>query len=246
MRERPDSWRRLLPLALLGLLVLGLGDAMLGVAWPFARAGFGQPLAALGEVSLALTAGYLLASPLSGWLSVRLGTGSFLALAALAGVVSLAGYALAPGWPVFVVSGVLYGLWSGSIDPGVNSWMALVGSVRAMNLVHFAYGAGATLGPLLVTLAVVTGLGWRAAYAAGAAAVVLLLLGLLLTREGWGRPSRSAEERRRRRGRLPWALLVATLVTFFVYVGVEVGTGQWTFSHLLGLGTPRALAGAAV
>ncbi|MBO0684718.1 MAG: hypothetical protein J2P45_16310, partial [Candidatus Dormibacteraeota bacterium] len=41
-------------------------------------------------------------------------------------------------------------------------------------------------------------------------------------------------------------LLVATLVTFFVYVGVEVGTGQWTFSHLLGLGTPRALAGAAV
>jgi fucose permease len=244
--ERPGGWRRLFPLAFAGLLVLGLGDAMLGVAWPSARSAFGQPLAALGELAIALTVGYLAASPLSGWLSVRLGRGSFLALAALAGVVALAGYALAPGWPLFVASGAVYGLWSGSIDPGVNSWTALVGDVRAMNLVHFGYGAGAILGPLAVTGSLALGLGWRAAYGAAAAAVLALLVGLVLTRRGWGPPSHAVEERHRRPARRHLLFLGASMATFFVYVGVEVGTGQWTFSHLVGLGTPRGFAGATV
>jgi fucose permease len=243
------DWRRLFPLAFAGLLVLGLGDAMLGVAWPAARADFGQPLAALGEVTLALTVGYLAASQLSGWLSARLGTGSFLALAALVGVVALAGYALAPAWPVFVLSGVMYGFWSGSVDPGINSWIALVGDVRAMNLVHFAYGAGATLGPLLVTGSLAFGLGWRPTYLAAAAAIGVLLLGLTRTRRGWGRRSPARADgvgRHGRQERLPRLLLVATLATFFVYVGVEVGAGQWTFSHLVGLGTSQGFAGATV
>jgi fucose permease len=243
-----QDWRRLFPLALAGLLVLGVGDTMLGVAWPSARADFGQPLAAFGEIAVATTAGYLGASPLSGWLSVRLGTGSFLALAALAGVVALAGFALSPAWPLFVLSGVAYGLWSGSVDPGVNSWMALIGDVRAMNLVHFAYGVGATIGPLLVTGALSLGLGWRAAYLAGMVVMAALLLGFTLTRRRWGRasPSPADGDPKAVRVRLPWLLLAATLATFFVYVGVEAGTGVWTFSHLVGLGSPQAAAGLTV
>ena len=241
------GWRRLFPLALAGLFVLGVGDTMLGVAWPSVRSGFGQPLAALGEVWLATTAGYLAASPLSGWLSVRLGTGRFLALAALAGAVALAGFALAGAWPLFVLSGVVYGLWSGSIDPGINSWTALTGDVRAMNLVHFAYGVGATLGPLLVTGALTLRLGWRAAYLAGVVAMLALLAGLTVTRRAWGRPSAARSEGTGGARRpLPAALLVATLATFFVYVGVEGGCVGWTFSHLVGLGSPQALAGLTV
>jgi len=48
------------------------------------------------------------------------------------------------------------------------------------------------------------------------------------------------------RHRLRWVLLVATLATFFVYVGVEVGNGAWTFSHLVGMGSSQALAGVTV
>jgi fucose permease len=228
--------------------MLGVADTMLGVAWPSVRADFRQPLAALGEVGLALTAGYLGASPLSGWLSARLGRGNVLALAALAGVGALAGYALSPVWPLFVLSGAAYGLWSGSIDPGINSWMALVGNVRAMNLVHFAYGAGATLGPLAMTWALTFPWGWRAAYGAAVVPMVALLLGLTLRRRSWGRPSRapSAGGPGRAGGGLPWLLLIATLATFFVYVGVEAGSGAWTFSHLVGMGSSRALAGLTV
>jgi MFS family permease len=246
LEERLGGWRQLFPLAFAGLLVLGMGDAMLGVAWPWARSGFGQPLAALGEVTLALTAGYLAASPLSGWFSVRLGTGSYLAVAALVGVVALGGFALAPSWPLFVASGAVYGLWSGSIDPGVNSWTALLGDVRAMNLVHFAYGAGATLGPLVVTASLAFGLGWRAAYGAVATAVLMLAAGLAMTRRGWGRPSADGEKPRPRPARRHLLFLGATMATFFVYVGVEVGTGQWTYSHLVGLGTAPGLAGLTV
>src|SRR5439155_6916691 len=138
-----------------------------------------------------------------------------------------AGYALAPAWPAFVLSGAVYGLWSGSIDPGINSWMALVGDLRAMNLIHFAYGLGATLGPLLVTGALTFGLGWRAAYVAAIASVGALLPAFALTRRRWGRSSDVATggHPHAAHRRLPWLLLSVTLATFFVYVGVEVGTG---------------------
>jgi Na+/melibiose symporter-like transporter len=129
----------------------------------------------------------------------------------------------------------------------MNAWMALQRNLRAMNLIHFAYGVGATAGPLLMTATLTLGLGWRTAYAVGSASIAALFVGLRLTRAAWGRSSSSAE--RGRRGgtwRTPWLLLAATLATFLVYVAVEMGAAIWTFSHLAGLGTPPALAGFTV
>jgi fucose permease len=241
------AWRRLIPLSLAGLVVLGMGDALLGVAWPSVRGQFGQPLAALGEVGLAQTAGYLAATPLSGWLSIRLGTGTFLALAAAVGIVALAGFALAPVWPLFVLCGVVYGVWAGSIDAGMNSWMALNRDVRAMNLLHFAYGVGATGGPLLMTVSLSAGPGWRAAYLVGSAAVAAVFVGIGLTRRSWGRSAAPGEPGTPAGAdRTPWLLLGAVLATFLVYLWVEVGAATWTYSHLVGMGTPPALAGITV
>jgi MFS family permease len=211
------------------------------------RGQFGQPLAALGEVGLAQTIGYLAASPLSGILSIRFGTGPYLTLAAAVGIVALGGFALAPIWPLFVLCGAVYGLWAGSIDPGVNAWMALQRDLRAMNLLHFAYGVGATSGPLLMTACLALGPGWRAAYLVGSAAVTALFVGIGLTRRAWGRSSSETEPGApTEAGRMPWLLLGATMSTFLVYVAVEIGTGVWTFSHLVGLGTPPTLAGVTV
>src|SRR5258708_6294521 len=131
-----DDWRRIFPLALGGLLVLGVGDSMLGGAWPSVRTGFGQPLAALGEVGVAVTLGYLTASPLSGWLAGRVGTGWLLVLAAGAGTVALAGYAFVPAWPLFVPNGAADGPWAGPIHPGTHPSVALVRHPRALHLVH--------------------------------------------------------------------------------------------------------------
>lgn len=241
------AWRRLIPLALGGMILLGMGDALLGVAWPTARAEFGQPLAALGEVALAQTIGYLAATPVSGLLSIRLGAGTFMALAAAVGVLALAGFALAPVWPLFVACGAVYGIWAGSIDAGMNAWMAVQRDVRAMNLLHFAYGVGATGGPLLMTASLAMGPGWRPAYLAGSAAIAALFAGIGLTRRAWGRPAVAAGPGARAdAGRPPWLLLGAIMGTFLVYIGVEVGTASWTFSHLVGLGTQPALAGVTV
>jgi fucose permease len=240
------AWRRLIPLALGGLIVLGMGDSLMGVAWPSVRAEFGQPLAALGEVGLAQTIGYLMGSPLSGLLSIRLGTGPFLALAAAVGVVALAGFAIAPVWPLFLLCGAVYGLWAGSIDAGLNAWMAVQRDVRAMNLLHFAYGVGATAGPLLMTASLAMGPGWRPAYLVGSASIAAVFVGISLTRRAWGRSAVTGSGGRADAGRPPWPLLGAILGTFLVYIGVEVGAASWTFSHLVGLGTPPTLAGVTV
>jgi fucose permease len=241
------AWRRLIPLALAGLTVLGMGDGLLGVAWPSVRAQFGQPLAALGEVGLAQTIGYLAAGSLSGLLAIRLGTGTYLTLAAAVGVVALAGFAIAPVWPLFVLCGAVYGVWAGSIDAGMNAWMALQRDVRAMNLMHFAYGVGATAGPLLMTACLTVGPGWRAAYLVASTAIAALFVGIVLTRRAWGRSAGTADPAApAEAGSTPWLLLGAIMGTFLVYVAVEVGAGVWTFSHLVGLGTPSTLAGVTV
>ena len=84
--------------------MLGVSDAMLGVAWPSMRAGFGAPLAGLGLVLAAITAGFLAVSTGLAAFGPRLGTGSRMVLAATATCLAVAGLALSPGWPLLVAA----------------------------------------------------------------------------------------------------------------------------------------------
>jgi len=235
-----------LPIALVAFVALGLPDAMLGVAWPSMRATFDQPLAALGQLLLAGTFGYLTGSTASGFLSDRFGTRAVLIGSALAWATAMLAFAAAPAWPLLLLGMVALGIGGGGIDAGLNAFVALRHGPGAMNLLHGCYGIGATIGPLVLTAVLAGGRSWRLPYAGLLVLQLVLVAAYALTGRAWGgrrRPREAAADP----VAIPWALVAAGLALFFVYTGVEVATGQWSYTYLTtARATPPTAAGVAV
>ena len=160
-------------MALGSFVVLGLPDGMLGPAWPEMRQTFGAPIADLGLILLVSTAGSVAVSAFVGWLILRIGVPALLAAAGICAALGAAGFALAPGLWLILAVAVLVGVAAGMMDGGLNTAIGLAGRPRLLNLLHAAYGVGTTIGPLLITVAIVTG-SWRPAY------VVLAALDLVM------------------------------------------------------------------
>jgi fucose permease len=238
-------------LAYAGFVALGMVNSLVGVAWPSIRDTFGLPLDALGAFLLANTAGYMLASAVSGRLIGALNTGALMAgCCGLTGL-ALLGIGSAPAWAVLVALGFVAGLSGGAIDGGMNSYAATHFSPQAMNWLHACFGIGATLGPAIMTAVITGGLSWRVGYAIVAAAQLALAAAFGLTRRLWDRPAAAGAQPPTHSAplaatlRLPLAWLGIAL--FFVFCGIEIATGNWIFSLLTeARGVSPALAGAWV
>jgi fucose permease len=214
--------------ALGAFVLLGSFDGALGVAWPAMRSHFSRGVADLGLLLACGSVGYLVASIGYGRVHARVGTGLALTVGGgLLGIGAL-GFAVAPAFWVVSVSAVMLGLGGGLIDAGMNAHAALAFDIRSINLLHAAYGVGATAGPLVITLSLGAGGSWRAGYAVLALTQIGLLAATLRPRHSWSVSDAGAEE-----GSAPVvSRMVLLLAPFLVYTGVEVGAGQWAFTLL--------------
>jgi FHS family Na+ dependent glucose MFS transporter 1 len=111
-----------------------------------------------------------------------------------------------------------------------------------MNGLHFCFGIGAFLAPLLVAQVIgVTG-GYRWAYWILAACATLAGLRLLTLAENPRRgPHRATDTGARVDARLYAPLIIATALFLFFYVGAEVAFGGWVYTYAVA----RELASAA-
>lgn len=224
-------------------VVLGLPDGGLGVAWPAIRDEFGRPLSGLGTLIASGSVGYLTASVLYGRLHERLGTGSLLISGSTLLGVGLIGVGASPTWVVVVLAAITMGLGGGLIDTGMNAHAALTFDIRSVNLLHACYGIGATVGPIILAISLTTTGVWRAGYLTMAGLQIVVLVGVWFRRHTW------ADDRAKvtRQGRAPRVRSWLLLALFFLYTGVEVGAGQWSFTLLTeGRGYGTAAAGAWV
>jgi fucose permease len=222
-------------LAYLGFVSLGLPDATLGVVWPSLRSTFGLPQAALGLALVAVSAGYSLSSLNAGVIIRRLGVGSLLAASTLIMALAMAGYSLSVSWPMYLACAFCAGIGSGAIDTGLNTYAANHFSSKHMSWLHACYGVGATLGPVVMTAVLSAGLIWRWGFGLLALGMVALGTAFTFTRRLWdGSPALAAQparrgDRRRLLSRFaPWL----QILLFFVYTGLEVTAGEWSFTLL--------------
>ena len=240
----------LLGLSALGFVSLGLPDGVLGVAWPSIRASYGLPLDALGLLLVATTAGYVTSSFAAGVVMARMTVGALLAISCLVTAGSLIGYAAAPGWGPMVALGVLAGLGAGAIDAGINAYAATWHSARAVGLLHAFYGAGTTVGPIVMTSLLTAGHSWRRGYLAIGITQLVLAGCFAATLRWWPRAHLEPGATSAITGLWSTLRLRAAqlgVATFFLYVGLEVIAGAWVFSLLRGpRGASTAFAGAAV
>jgi fucose permease len=222
--------RRILIVACLNFVTIGLLSAAVGPLLPALARQTGSPLGALGALISALFAGALLAQVVSGPLIDRLGAGLLLAAGLALVAAGVAGIALGRALPLTLLCGVLAGVGHGAIDLGTSVLVAVTyaqQSVVALNLLNVFFGLGAATGPAVVSLALgrwgtpLPALWLVAALAALLAPVVLWLRLPPLVAH--------APDAGKRQGaavyRAPLLWLLAALV--LLYFGLENGLGGW-------------------
>jgi MFS transporter, FHS family, Na+ dependent glucose transporter 1 len=215
-------------------IALGLAAAVLGPTLPGLAAHTGTRL---GEISFLFTAkglGYLLGSLQGGRWFDRV-PGHYL-IAAMLGVVSLtlALVPLASSLGLLVVVILLLGAAEGTLDVGGNTllvWVHRRGVGPFMNGLHFFFGLGAFLAPLIIAGAIAQSGDINWAYWA--------LALLALPAAGWllRLPSPTPQIAPARENAAQINRLLAVLLTlfFFLYVGIESSFGGWIFTYATSL-----------
>ncbi len=243
----------LLGLIFLAFISLGLPDALLGVGWPAMRAEMGQPLAAVGLMTVVLTVSAVISAQFSGGLAKRLGTGRVVMLSCATTALALVGIALAPSYGWLVALAVPLGVGAGAVDASLNHFVAQHYTARHMNWLHGCWGIGATAGPLIISASLATAGGWRAGTGVMAALQLCLAVVLLVTLKLWqsaGPEHASTDDTQAAHPAAGQPRVLASWlspVIFFVYVSAEIGTGLWAASILAeGRGMALQAAGVAV
>ena len=246
-RERALARRQLLRLSYVGFVSLGLPDTVLGPAWPSMRKELGLPLDRAGVLLLLTTAGVVISSSVSGWVRARVGTASVLVGSTLLAATALSITSLATHWWSLLGAALLAGLGGGAIDASLNEHVAQNHGARHLSWLHACWGIGAATAPLVVAWVLAKGASWRVAYAVLAAVELLLSLSFLRTARAWREHAPMSHAAAVRPMTTGSRAMVASVLMFFVYGGLEAGAGLWTSSLLTGTrGSSPALASAAV
>jgi fucose permease len=243
----------LLALVYAAFISIGLPDGMFGVAWPPMRADFAAPLASAGWVTVVMTSASAVSGFASGWVLARLGTGRVVAISGVLTALALLGFGVAPSFGWILLLTLPLGLGAGSVDAGLNHFVARHYNARQMNWLHGCWGIGATIGPMVMGAALAGAAGWQGGYRIVGGLQLALAIVLVSTLALWAREPEHASadptdaSATRANTAVPaWAPWLAASL-YLVYATIEVGTGLWAASILVdGRGMAPSAAGVWV
>lgn len=213
---------------------LGLAMASLGPMLPFLAANVSV---SIGQISFLFTAsslGYLTGSAGGGRLFDRF-KGHRLMILALTLMILMA--TLIPLVPLFYLLlpvMFLFGLGQGTLDVGANVNLLWVFQSRVgpfMNALHFCFGVGAFLSPIIIHN-VMNLAGGALTWPYWVLAVLFLpgMVGLGFLRSP---ENPEKEESSGNTHTIDTRLVLLMMLLFFLYVGVEVGFGGWIFTYAI-------------
>jgi fucose permease len=149
-------------------------------------------------------------------------------------IVGLFGTATTSSFWLVVVFSFITGLGNGTVDGGINAYMAAHYGTRAMNWVHACFGLGATIGPFIMTRVLTTGNSWQMGYAIAGAAEIALLVCFFVSARLWlsSESSKTAEpvQQASARASLRMSMVWLSIGLFVLYAGLEAVPGQWVYS----------------
>lgn len=238
----------------LAFISLGLPDSLLGASWPVMHADLNAPLGTAGVLYMIVAAGTIVSSLASGAVLRRFGTGKVAAISCVMTAGALLGFSQSPSLVWLVLFAIPLGLGGGSVDAGLNNYVAEHYEARHMSWLHCFWGVGATLGPMIMA-SYIGGAGsgsWRDGYLAVAGIQFVLVVILFATLPLWARVARSrrstsahqeaeeavlSESDADTRPIKPLQVkgVKLALVSFLFYCGVESTAGLWGSSYLVGV-----------
>jgi FHS family Na+ dependent glucose MFS transporter 1 len=145
--------------------------------------------------------------------------------------------ALIPIMPLLwllVIILLILGITEGSVDVGGNTLLVWVHRKKVdpfMNALHFLFGLGAFLGPIIVAQTVMLSDDINLAY--WVVALILVPVIVWVIRVPSPKPTQKAEETQLLRGEIVLIILIALF--FFLHVGAELSFGDWIYTYAVSL-----------
>jgi FHS family Na+ dependent glucose MFS transporter 1 len=202
----------------------------------------------MGLLFLAGSIGYTLGTLVSGRVFDRVRGHPVMGIAQLLVAGLLVLIPLTPWFLALLLILVCKGFAEGFINTGANALLLWTHGEKAgpfMNGLHFFFGLGAFLSPILVAQVVGVAGGYRWGY--WILALIAVLVGLrMLTLPGNPQPAPAQDRERVRpeRGRASLALILSAMLFLFFYVGAEITFGGWIYTYAVTLNL-AGIAGAA-
>ncbi len=218
--------------AYLVFIVIGIASGLLNIAWTYMQATFGVSHDSLAALAPAAMLGGLVAAFLNGALIGRFSLGAVLVGGMAFAGFGLLGYAIAPVWLLLLAVAIFTSVGKGTIDAGLNNFVGSNYGTSEMNWLHACWGIGLTIAPAVVTFFVLDQGGtWQSSYIVAGVAVLLLGGVILLTLPLWKlqdseHPGSQNVNRQPLSKSLRRPIVIIGLLFFFVYGGIEIGTGQ--------------------
>ena len=215
-------------------VALGLASAALGPTLPGLAEHTRSRAADISVLFVARSSGYLAGSLLGGRLYDRIKGHPVMAVALLlmAGTLGVAPL-LSHLWLLFATILVL-GIAEGALDVGGNTllvWVHRDSVGPFMNALHFFFGVGAFLSPLIIAWVMLGGGDIMRAY--WTLALLQLPPALWLSRQP--SPPASSAAADGPVGRINAHLVALIVLFFFLYTGAEVACGGWIYSYAVAL-----------
>lgn len=227
----------------LAFISLGLPDSLLGAAWPVIRIDLGASLEAAGIISMIITFGTIISSLLSEKLIKRFGTGKVTFVSVLATAAALLGFSVSSSFAWLILFAVPLGLGAGSVDAGLNNFVALHYKAHHMSWLHCFWGIGATLGPIIISRGIKLNNDWRSGYLTISIIQAFLVVILFFSIPVWNKISANTNLQTtythgdESNGFSVFRIkgLKLSLTAFLFYCGVESTTGLWGSSYLVNI-----------
>ncbi|SDM50153.1 Fucose permease [Fictibacillus solisalsi] len=232
----------------LAFISLGLPDSVLGAAWPVMQADYGVSLDTAGLLSMSIAGGTIVSALASGKVIGRFGTGKVTLVSVFMTAVALLGFHFAPSLVWLFLCAIPLGLGAGSVDAGLNNYVATHYKAHHMSWLHCFWGIGATLGPIIMSQFISTQNSWRNGYLTIALIQFALVVVLFLTLPLWKKVGGSGKEERKevpgsapqepgeqQKKAKPLRIkgVKLAMASFLLYCGAEAAVGLWGSSFLV-------------
>ncbi len=231
----------LLVIIYVSFISLGLPDAILGSAWPVMYQDFSAPISFAGVVGMLISVGTIVSSLFSSYFLNRYSTGTVTTVSVSLTAVSLLGFSFASTPLHLCLLAIPYGLGAGSVDAGLNNFVAVNYKSRHMSWLHCFWGLGASIGPYVMGFVLANSLSWTVGYRAVAIfqciLTVILIASIPLFKQKQALLQQQSEIPQKNNVGILQAVKLKNakyrMLIFFSYCSLEATTGLWASSYLV-------------
>lgn len=228
----------LLAIIYISFISLGLGDSLLGSAWPVMHTQLGVPVAYAGIISMTIAAGTVISSLSADRLIRILGTRFVVILSVCTTAAALFGFSISGSFLLIWLWALPYGFGAGALDATINNYAAVNYKSKHMNWLHSFWGLGAMTGPYIMGFYLTRGFEWTSGYRAIAFIQLVFIMILLGSLSLWKKPERTEKSADRpiHVKTFPQLLNIRgvkyVLLAFFGYSALETTTALWASTYL--------------